>query len=656
MPYNNLPGLQVFTNDGGLAATNTPSSKSTVVIGTSASGPFDAPYQVADRAVAAQLFGLQGTLIQSMEEVAQGGCDNILLLRIGVKQATLSNIGTVLVDTGQKDANNHAILAPKDANNVGFTITFGTVDPNIAANYQVYYNGTGLLNIFYKGSLVYSNDPQNLVDTGDCAVTGIAVGGSTIQINGTPNGSSNYAKSAALSNSVIAASTSSTDSDTNTLPALELYLGDTGLSLAPTSNGFDPCKLYEAQQLAYANMEVMPVQQVVVPNAYFDTPNVAFYSSTDGATSVNNPANGSALGWLQTTYDAFGTPVFRWAHKLTDSTGAAVTLPTFVSAADRIAQGFHEVSFPYQLARFCAKQSQYQGGCVGFIGFNPPKNYKPAALKTWIGYLPSVDANGNPSTAGTGLCGQPYLVGTTSGKLNSLCADVAVQAYRTAGLFQSTSAEQPNELGEYDEGVVIDANGYQVDIGRYIQPVADWALLSNGYSRTYANNIAGAAAGYCSRLDEKLGLTNKTLPGVTQIYRVTMAQMDSLTAAKVNVLKFKGDNVAPALLHDRSAANNNSDYIFLFYSRIEFKVTTVLFQEADKFVGTSATDGLSMAALTTAIEKKLQVLQKNGYISNYNYNVYSTAADQRLGKITIKLSFAPARELVQINAQVSAGS
>jgi hypothetical protein len=87
MSYEYLPGTQVVTVDGGLAAKRVPRSKSTIILGVSGKGPADEAYQVIDRAAAAQTFGYEGNLMQAMEEIAQGGCDNIYLFRMGTSPA-----------------------------------------------------------------------------------------------------------------------------------------------------------------------------------------------------------------------------------------------------------------------------------------------------------------------------------------------------------------------------------------------------------------------------------------------------------------------------------------------------------------------------------------------------------------------------------------
>jgi hypothetical protein len=56
-------------------------------VGTSAIGPAASPYQVVNQATAATIFGLNGTLIRGMSEVA-AYCDNIYLYRMGTTPGT----------------------------------------------------------------------------------------------------------------------------------------------------------------------------------------------------------------------------------------------------------------------------------------------------------------------------------------------------------------------------------------------------------------------------------------------------------------------------------------------------------------------------------------------------------------------------------------
>jgi len=73
----------VNTLDGGLTASFAPQDDSILVIGTAGQGPINTPYQVTDRALAAQTFGFSGTLERAIEECATYS-DNILAFRMGL--------------------------------------------------------------------------------------------------------------------------------------------------------------------------------------------------------------------------------------------------------------------------------------------------------------------------------------------------------------------------------------------------------------------------------------------------------------------------------------------------------------------------------------------------------------------------------------------
>ena len=640
MGYDYLPGLQIDTLDGGLSSKRTPQAKSTVIVGTAGIGPADVVYQVNDPAVAVQDYGFGGSLIQGLQEVIQGGCDNLYLFRMGTQPAVLSGVGAVNDATGN----------PVSATDVGFTLTFNLREADTPGRYRVNYDGHGVLEVFLDGNVCWSNVANNAVDTGDVDVEGTATGG--LALRATTTLTDAFSKSLDLTAASLLAA-DATDADAvKAAPALKAAV--TGLSL--TKRG-----IYEALAKAFRLMEIFPMQQVFCPDAVAMNPAVQFKAlTTDVGPGSNDPAtNPNALDWLNTTTDEDGELLFHWASSLTDSDGAVAAAKTFTAVRNpgktgRLDLDYHEVSFEYLIARFCAKQSQNQGGCEGFIGFAETKSYGPVGLRNWIGFRPKLDPNGNPMAAGKGLCGNPYLVGTVSSKLNALVADLSTKTYRSPGLFQSSSASNPGDLGEYDEGFVIDANGWPTDIGAYLSAIGDWAYVTNGLG-TYRANLAGVTCGYSSALDPKSALTNKPLPNVSQIYQVTLAQLNELTAAKVNMLRFKGPGAAPALLHDYTCANSKSDFIFKLRMQIKFLVCSVLFQESDKFIGESTTDGLTMASLKTALDKRMVDLQQRKYIAGYTLNIRSTDADRRIGRLFLDYTFDPPDEAVQIRGTVAIG-
>ena len=622
--YNYLPGVQVATVDGGLAALRVPQCKATLIVGTSAIGPCNSPYQVVDRASAAATFGISGTLTQAMEEISVYG-DNIYLFRIGTAAALLTGVGAT------------------SGGGAGLSVTLGECAATAGTDYTAWYDGIGVFYLWLNGNLVYANDVAAgvTVDTGDSTVSGTAGPGLAF---GTQVGIT--AKTSAGAITLVAAAALAA-AGAKTPPVFTAAVSGIGMTARQT---------YVALDQAFTLLNNFPIEQVYCPNGILDNPNVAFYVATDPTTAANNPAgNPAVLDWLQTTEDIYGDKTYRWASELADSNGNAVTAVTFVNADDRLNQGFHEVNFGYAISRFAAAQSENPsstiGGCLGFIATSGPAGgrFDLPTLRSWIGVLPTYTAPvgtqliGNPLTPGRGLLGIPYLTGTTAGKLNSLCAD-ANRGFRAPGFFDT-------ESGEYDGGANLDANGNPVDIGAYLHVVGDQAYMINGVG-SYVGTIAGLVCGMTSGLDEKTALTNQPIVGVTQLYRAGLGQLDALAEANINMLRFKNPGQAPVLLRDNTAATQASDYNELLRQRIKFLVVEQILTEADRFIGQSTTDGLQLTSMQTQLDSALTNLQKRGYISKYTYTVSTTDADQRVGRAFINVAFRPADELIQLRATV----
>lgn len=617
--FNNLPGVQVQYLDGGLAAQRIPRSKSVLILGTAGQGIADSPYLVGDRNTAAGEFGFSGTLYKAMEEVAIYG-DNIYLFRIGTSPATLAGVGAV------------------SGGAAGFTLTLGDRTAVADTTYSLWYKN-GVLYVWKNGSLVYANDTGagTVVDTNDVIVNGAATAGLTIEaaavsatpsLAKTPAGALTVAQAAALANS-----------GSNLAPIFTAAV--TGLNM-------NARQLYVAQQKAFELLDFFPVNLVCVPGATLDNPNVAFYVSTDATTAENNPAtNANALGWLKTFVSTSAATTYHWANETANDAGTSISAQSFTNADDRIARQYYEVSFGHQLARFCAKQAEVLGGCIGFIGMRAPAKYDLASIRDWIGYKPTYDVNGNPSIAGKGLLGNPYLMGTTTAKLNSLTKENLVGsnvAYRQRGFFQTVN-------WEYDGGAMKDPNQNPIDIGAYLHVMGDWAYLQTSYG-SYTGNLANLVAGYVSQLDEKSSTTFKPLIGITQLYRANLAQLDALTEANINMLRFRATGEPPVMLHGMTAATEKSDYTNLVRMRIKFMVVKNLHDEASKYLGEAANDGLLLESMRTSLDARLADLKKRGYLQYYDYQITTSAADQRIGRANINISFMPANELVQLFAKI----
>jgi len=663
--YPNMPGIQLDTVDGGLRATSTPKAKPTFVLGTSPKGPSGKGVQVTDPTVAASLFGTDGTLIKAMCEVLLHS-DNVVLFRIGTAPGVLAGIG-------------------KTATEAGFTLTLGECSADAGTRYSIWY-ANGALYLWLDGNLVLVQDAANnaYLDAGDSLLDGTSVDGLFLaveaglafvtghnyvvgdQVKPSTYTGMNYKCTVAGATGVAEpvwdnvmgrATVSGTATFVAVQPSLPTLanaltvtaaslLAANGANAVPTFTpavdglGLDLRGTYLAQDAALDLLSIQRVAQVYCPNAMADAPNVAFYVSTDATTSRNNPVTSDALDWLKTTVDQYGTKTYTWAA------GTA-----FAGAADRISKGYHEVNFAYQLARFAAAQQEVLGGCVAFIGTYGPAFYNgssvlnkfdPASLKKWVGVLPTYDVNGNAITTGKGLLGIPYLVGCTSSKLNPLCVDYA-SGHRSPGLFE-------NGPSEYDGGQDLDKNGNPIDIGAYVHTVGDMQLISSRYAYQYAGNMAGVVAGRAAGLDQKLGLTYKTLNGITQVWWPNFGMMDALTFAKVNVLR--GDETTPTLLHDRTSAMASSDWTQLYRMNLKFLVSSIAFTRGKSFLGTNAINGLQLASMKTAMDSDGDVLKQRGYITDVQFNPYTTAADARIGSATCDITFQAPDQLCQLKTSI----
>jgi hypothetical protein len=685
MAFNNLPGIQVTTVDRGMATRKTPNGKSILIVGTSGRGDSGRTFQVVDRGLAAQTFGLGGTLVKAMEECMVFG-DNVTLYRMGTVPGELTGIGA-------------------DGTSTGYDISLGQAQADANSIYSIWYS-KGVLYLFLNGNLVYANDTANgvVVDLGDSIVSGSATAGlplmktyagtGTIESTGTAvTGTGTHFQTANKIGDLlvvdaevkrIATITSDTALTVDSAFAADLAAptvfkyakvgeiksaaGALSLSQAAalTAVGSNTIPVYvapndglsmTARQTYVALAQALEllnnfsIQQVYCPNVVLDNPNVGYYVSTDATTVENNPAtNPNALDWLGVVVDEFGNSTYHWASETTDSAGNAVAAATFVSAADRLNQDYHEVSFGHLLAKFASDQSAEEGGCIAFIGCRGPvtNKFDLPSTRAWIGYLPVVSPSDGVTVTrpGKGLCGIPYLVGTTSAKLNSLTADSA-NGWRQGGFYVTTS-------GFYDGGAVLDINQNPQDMGANLHVVGDFGYMQNGWG-AYIANGAGLACGQVSMLDEKVGLTNQTALGIRQMYRASLGQLDSLTKAKVNMLRFIQDGQPATWLHDRTAANEQSDYIFMVRTRVKNLVCATLYQVGFKFIGSTSTDGMEMNAFKTALDSKCGGLQKLGYVASCSTVITSTAQQRRLGQITLQITFIPPDELVQIIASIGIG-
>jgi hypothetical protein len=136
---------------------------------------------------------------------------------------------------------------------------------------------------------------------------------------------------------------------------------------------------------------------------------------------------------------------------------------------------------------------------------------------------------------------------------------------------------------------------------------------------------------------------------MTQVWNPLPAQLDALTEAKISVLRSKGANQLPALLHDLTAATNASDYTNLVRVRCMGVAIQTLLNRANKYIGQSSLDGLTLVSMQTQLTQDLVGLQTRGYCTRPSVKIVSTPAQQRIGHATLYLTCRPADELIQLS-------
>ena len=99
------------------------------------------------------------------------------------------------------------------------------------------------------------------------------------------------------------------------------------------------------------------------------------------------------------------------------------------------------------------------------------------------------------------------------------------------------------------------------------------------------------------------------------------------------MLRYKGANTAPVLLHDRTAAIIDSDFTFVLRMNIHGLVIDTLCSRADQYEGQSTLDGLQMTSMKSAMDEDMVALTKRGYISKSNITISATQVQQNMGLV-----------------------
>lgn len=639
MPYENLPGIFTDKLDGNLTVPNTNDAPIVVVLGTSPSGDAEELFTVVRVSDAAAEFGKDGTLVRGMYEAQAAGSSNLRLFRIGATSAKLEGIagGTATIETVAKDD------------------TAGGL-------YKVHYlSSTTRLKVFRSADdiLVYDSgavgDPTTKVDLGEVIVTisGTLAGSDIGLASGDPEDSA-----VDLEDVTLAASPNGDLSATFTA-------GDDGLTL-------NRMQTFEALEEAYALLEDADLDFVVPMNVYLDDKNVMDIESATmsglmtGVTShadITLGGDNDMLGLYR--QEEFEGRLYHWwdvdrdgvaeitptvdgisggAQTLIDAGDISIEAAVAGASADLTFGDFNEVNFGYQLADFCFRQSHLNTEMTGAIGVLPPNSFTPKDVSVWVGKEPVTEVNSSGTTVittnGTGLLGNKWMAGRI--------ASGTIPAHRGGapnGGFIAT------DNGYVDGVELTDANDALVDIGKYLDVVSAYPLLTNP-SRTAQYAATGAATyiGKQTRLRAGSAATNKVIRNLQLPFRLQKSKVDRLAGKRFVhfIEKAAGIVVADA----PTAARPDSDYTRRSTLAIVKTAIDAVRQVSEPFLGEGMTSS-QLAALETAISNALGELAEAGILNRFELSVTSTTLQRIEGKADVNLVLVPAFELRQINVTVA---
>lgn len=616
MPFENLPGIFDIRNDGMLAVTPVNENPVICIIGTAASGETNHLFAVGRVTDAARAYGRQGTLARGLFEVSQAGGLNIRLFRVGATSAILANVGGgIRIETIRRDG-------------------------SAGTDYLLFWDDTAdRLRVFRATDniVIYDNNPAdtvNAVDLGEVVVTGTAAGA--------PGNIGTLAVPVTLAAA-------------NGVSGAAFTAGTDGL-------GLSRMRMWEELFNAYQLLENQSLDIMLPMDVYQNDANITDLTTAEIvarglATLTTYPVTGSGRDVLCEVFiqEFEGRNHFWWD---TDRDGIAEIFPTVGAASAATdafgnaltAADFHDVSFAYQLARFCFDQSQDSQEMIGVIGTRSPASLSLQDVSTWVGRLPTTALNANGvrvvTANGTGLLGDKWHAGRLAVGATGLPGHIIDGTDgRFGGGYIATDVQ-------FSDGAqATDRNGRLVDLGKYISVTPAYGILANPWQdAAYVASLAPTYAGFVSSLPASSAPTNKKIGGVRLPFRLRNARLDQLAGRGYVMFqdKAKGTVCADA----PTSARVESDYRRLTTVRIVKASIDAIRAVADPFLGEPIT-GVRLAALETAIEQALAKLVKSNFLQRFEHTVVSTPSMQVQGRATVELKLIPAFELRQITVQVS---
>ncbi|SFJ66231.1 hypothetical protein SAMN02799624_05441 [Paenibacillus sp. UNC496MF] len=279
-------------------------------------------------------------------------------------------------------------------------------------------------------------------------------------------------------------------------------------------------------------------------------------------------------------------------------------------------------NFATQLAQHCAVVTAKTWETIGVLGVSPALDSSLVSIQEYVDILTGEITADSLSDARKGLY-----------------AGIGVRLDYVNNHYM---------FNESNFDYVLDEEGTQIDIGRYVSVVFGPELgQSSDKLGSYVTSGAAVYGALITTLSAESATTNKALDSVTGLrYILSEAQHNQLVGGRYVTFDRKifggtAGQAARFIVKDGvTAASSISDYSRLSTLRITHAAVQLIRQKADPFIGLP--NGMAQRnALSAEIQAGLDKLKENGVIQRFKFTIYSSVQDAVLGNAFITLELVP---------------
>jgi hypothetical protein len=419
-------------------------------------------------------------------------------------------------------------------------------------------------------------------------------------------------------------------------------------SVGQTGESISLMKRFEKLHTAFENLDLASFDFIVPVGVALNSKNTAdMIASTnvDFFTDDTYPTPRNAfdyLGYCAIVNNGDYTYTYLWSDD-GENLKIASDGPIAAHASDSVT--YNEVNFAHLLAKYCYENSTDYRFIYGLIGTTLPDGVSPRSIRAYFGSAPDYQFNADDNTFyvpdssynGIGLLGNKFVGGRHDFN----------DGLKHGGFFLTSDGT----LDYSSSNLLLDDNGYKIDIGKHIGVVSIFGRVSddiNSRRNPYFTNAVAIVAGMLPNTSPSDSLINRRVSGLTIDYRLETKLID--VACGLGLIVAKNEGGIASIADSPTFASPTSDYTRLTTIRIVSKICEDLRLAARPYIG----KGLS-APRRAALEAALgEVLKANiagepiQTITGGTFRIEQSAADKVLGKMKIKVSITPVFELRQI--------